>query len=157
MRVSRVSRALSTVYIGTVDDTAETTYAEPVEAAAMRKARIAEATYNLEQFKQIAKGVDAQHEMTAFRPEECIVFQSHTFVAYEFVTYFNVESYGEWVRDSKYHDVFRWHKQMLKHFSSTVRYLVSLVSLGCKATIPNIDRSQVGETMHIRVFVTLMD
>lgn len=31
------------------------------------------------------------------------------------------------------------------------------VSLGCKATIPNIDRSQVGETMHIRVFVTLMD
>lgn len=104
---------------GTVDDTAETTYDEPPEAAAMRKARIAEATYNLDQFKQIAKGVDAQHEMTAFRPEECIVFQSHTFVAYEFVTYFNVESYGEWVRDSIYDDVFRWHKQMLRHFTST--------------------------------------
>ena len=54
--------------------------------------------------------------MTAYRPEECIVFQSHTFVAWEFVTYFNVPTYATWVRDrggGGYSDVFRWHRAVL--------------------------------------------
>ena len=67
----------------------------------------------------LAPGVDAQHEMTAFRPEECVVFTSHTFVAWEFVTYFNVPAYGEWLAARKaYANVFRWHRQMLRHLGS---------------------------------------
>ena len=44
------------------------------ESAELRRVRIAEASSNLRQFKAIAPGIDAQHEMTAYRPEECIVF-----------------------------------------------------------------------------------
>jgi hypothetical protein len=44
---------------------------------------------------------------------------SHTFTAFEFVTYFNVPSYGEWLRDRPdYAAVFKWHKQVLQHLGS---------------------------------------
>jgi hypothetical protein len=56
-------------------------------SAALRAARIAEAQANLAHFKSIAPGVDAQHAMTAFRPEECIVLFAHSFTAgFEFIT-----------------------------------------------------------------------
>ena len=88
-----------------------------------RKALIDDANYNLDQFKSIAKDVDAQHVMSAFTPEECIVFQAHTFVAFEFLTYFTLPSYSNWLRDiaypgKEYNDAFRWHKQVLKHLTS---------------------------------------
>jgi hypothetical protein len=61
--------------------------------------------------------------MNAFAPEECIVFQAHTFVAFEFLTYFTVPSFSNWLRDCKYpgaeyKDAFTWHKQVLKHMAS---------------------------------------
>ena len=57
--------------------------------------------------------------MTVYGPEECIVFMSHTFTAFEFVTYFNVPSSGEWLRDRPdYAAVFKWHKQVLQHLGS---------------------------------------
>ena len=91
------------------------------ESRKLRESRIAEATTNLGHFKSLAPGVDAQHTMTAYRPEECIVFQSHTFVAWEFVTYFNVPTYATWVRDrggGGYSDVFRWHRAVLSHLGT---------------------------------------
>jgi len=88
-----------------------------------RKASIVDANYNLDQFKAIAKDIDAQHVMNAFAPEECIVFQAHTFVAFEFLTYFTLPSYSNWLRDfeypgAEYENAFTWHKQVLKHMAS---------------------------------------
>jgi hypothetical protein len=104
---------------GSVDDD-DTPRDEPAENAALRKSRVAEASSNIDQFKMVAKGVDAQHTMTAFRPEECIVFLSHVFTTgWEFLTYFHVPSYGNWLRDRpSYTDAFRWHKQFLQHLGS---------------------------------------
>ena len=67
---------------GSIDDDPESPVdGEPEPLAAVRRARIAEASSNLAQFKAIAPGVDAQHTMTASRPEECIVFQVSTMLA----------------------------------------------------------------------------
>ena len=67
---------------GSIDDDPESPVdGEPEPLAVVRRARIAEASSNLAQFKAIAPGVDAQHTMTASRPEECIVFQVSTMLA----------------------------------------------------------------------------
>ena len=92
-------------------------------ASGARKALIDDANYNLDQFKAIAKDVDAQHVMNAFAPEKCIVFQAHTFVAFEFLTYFTLPSYSNWLRDfaypgSEYNQAFKWHKHVLQHMLS---------------------------------------
>ena len=93
------------------------------QAQGERAALIKDANYNLDQFKAIAKDIDAQHVMNAFAPEECIVFQAHTFVAFEFLTYFTLPTFSNWLRDIKYpgfeyKDAFTWHKQVLKHMQS---------------------------------------
>ena len=91
------------------------------DATGVRKDRIDAANQNLDQFKQIAKGIDAQHVMNAFAPEEDIVWMGHTWTAFEFLTYFTVPGYANWLRDlgtARYADAFRWHKRVLEHLGS---------------------------------------
>ena len=107
---------------GRVGDGASPVEGEDPAVAALRAERIATAQSNLAQFKAIAPGVDAQHAMTAFRPEECIVMFAHSFSAgFEFITYFNVPSFGDWLASRRdFTDAFKWHRQMLRHLGSTV-------------------------------------
>ncbi len=91
------------------------------DATGVRKDRIDAANRNLDQFKQIAKGIDAQHVMNAFAPEEDIVWMGHTWTAFEFLTYFTVPGYAKWLRDlgtDRYADAFRWHRRVLEHLGS---------------------------------------
>ena len=72
---------------GAIGEGADAVARDSPASAALRAARIAEAQANLAQFKSIAPGVDAQHAMTAFRPEECIVLFAHSFTAgFEYIT-----------------------------------------------------------------------
>jgi hypothetical protein len=57
--------------------------------------------------------------MSAAHPEACAVFTAHTFTTWELATYFNTPAYGRWLRDRPdYADVFKWHRQMLRHLGS---------------------------------------
>ena len=107
---------------GLDDAVVQTTVDEPPASADLRRERIARASENLRQFKSIAPGIDSQHAMSAFRPEECIVYLAHTFVGgWEFTTYFNLPSFTAWLRDRPdYSEAMRWHRQMLKHLGSSV-------------------------------------
>ena len=89
-------------------------------ATGERRAKMDAANFNLDQFKQIAENIDAQHVMSAFNPEECIVFMGHTWVTFEFMAYMGqAKTYSNWLRDlPSYADAFKWHRQILSHLAS---------------------------------------
>ena len=93
---------------------------EPIPAHGVRRgdpeAHVAAIQAKLDQFTQLAPGMNKWHPMSATMAEECVVTFSHEFASMQFGVTFNASAYNTWVMGRQDHThLMRWHRRLLQY------------------------------------------